>query len=57
MIKPSSLNTLDTIKDENGEVLHIGNTGEDDLDYEEYDLSNPKDFTKYISDIKSCVRS
>ncbi len=56
MINPTSLITLDSIKDENGEVLHIGNMG-DDFEFEEYDLSNPKDFTKYISDVKVCVRS
>lgn len=56
MINPNSLITLDSIKDGNGEVLHIGNMG-DDFEVEEYELSNPKDFSKYLSDIKNCVRS
>lgn len=56
MINPNSLITLDSIKDSNGEVLHIGNMG-DDFEVEEYELSNPKDFSTYISDIKKCVRS
>lgn len=54
MIRPDSLISLDSVKEKN-EIFHIGNIP--DYEEEEYDLSNQKDFSKYLSDIKKSVRN
>lgn len=54
MINPVNLIKLDDAKDGNGRTFHIGELP--DYDQEDYDLSNPKDFERYIKDVKSEVR-
>ena len=54
MINPVNLIKLDDVKDGNGRVFHIGELP--DYEQEDYDLSNPKDFDRYIKDVKSEVR-
>ena len=44
MIRPDSLISLDSVKEEN-EIFHIGNIS--DYEEEEYDLSNQKDFSNF----------
>ena len=55
MINPVNLIKLDDVKDGNGRTFHIGELPE--YEQEEYDLSNMKDFEKYIKEIKSEVRN
>lgn len=54
MINPNNLIKLDEIKT-NGETLRVDYLPS--YDEEDYDLSNPKDFAKYIRDIKSEIRN
>ena len=54
MINPVNLIKLDDAKDGNGRTFHIGELP--DYEQEDYDLSNPKDFDRYIKDVKSEVR-
>ena len=54
MINPINLIKPDELKNEKGSVLGIGQLS--DYDIEDYDLSNPKDFTRYLSDIKKEIR-
>lgn len=54
MINPINLIKPDELKNEKGSVLDIGQLP--DYDIEDYDLSNPKDFTRYLSDIKKEIR-
>lgn len=54
MINPVNLIKLDDVKDSNGRTFHIGELP--DYEQEDYDLSNPKDFDRYIKDVKSEVR-
>ena len=54
MVNPVNLIKLDDVKDGNGRVFHIGELP--DYEQEDYDLSNPKDFDRYIKDVKSEVR-
>lgn len=53
MINPNNLIKLDEIKTD-GETLRVDYLPP--YDQEDYDLSNPKDFAKYIRDVKSEVR-
>lgn len=54
MINPVNLIKIDDIRDSSGKTFHIGQLPE--YDREDYDLANPKDFERYIKDIKSEVR-
>ena len=54
MINPVNLIKIDDIRDSSGKTFHIGQLP--DYDQEDYDLSNPKDFSRYIKDIKAEVR-
>ena len=54
MINPVNLIKLDDIRDSSGKTFHIGQLP--DYDQEDYDLANPKDFERYIKDVKSEVR-
>lgn len=54
MINPINLIKVDDIRNEEGKTFHIGELAE--YDTEDYDLSNPKDFERYIKDIKSEIR-
>lgn len=54
MINPINLIKVDDISDSNGKTFHIGQLP--DYDQEDYDLSNPKDFERFIRDVKSEVR-
>ena len=54
MINPINLIKPDDIKSTEGTTFNIGVLP--DYDIEDYDLSNPKDFNKYLSDIKKSVR-
>ena len=54
MINPVNLIKLDDIKDGKGRTFHVGELPE--YDQEDYDLSSPKDFDRYIKDVKSEVR-
>lgn len=54
MINPINIIKLDDIRDSDGKTFHIGQLP--DYDQEDYDLSNPKDFGRYIKDVKSEVR-
>ena len=47
MIDPINLIKVDDLRDKNGNTLHIGELPE--YEQEEYDLSNMKDFEKYIN--------
>lgn len=55
MLNPSSLIQLDSLRDEKGEVFHLNELPE--YEEQDYDLSDPKDFAKYIKDVKNEVRS
>ena len=55
MINPINLIKIEDIVDSNGKTFHIGELP--DYDQEDYDLSNHKDFERYIKDIKSEVRN
>jgi hypothetical protein len=54
MINPMNLIKVDDVRDEEGKTFHIGPLS--DYDTEEYDLTNPKDFERFIKDVKSEVR-
>lgn len=54
MINPINLIKIDNIRDGDGKTFHIGELPE--YDQEAYDYSNPKDFEKFIKDVKSEVR-
>lgn len=54
MINPINLIKVDDIRDNDGKTFHIGQLP--DYEQEDYDLSNPKDLTKFIKDVKSEVR-
>ena len=54
MINPVNLIKLDDIRDSSGKTFHIGQLP--DYDQEDYDLANPKDFERYVKDVKSEVR-
>ena len=54
MINPINLIKLDNVADENGKTFHIGPLPE--YDQEDYDLTNPKDFQRYIKDVKAEIR-
>ena len=54
MINPLNLIQVDDIRNEEGKTFHIGELAE--YDSEDYDLANPKDFGRYIKDIKAEVR-
>lgn len=54
MINPINLIKLDEVKDSKGSTFHVGKLP--DYDQEDYDLSNPKDFERFIKDVKSEVR-
>ena len=55
MINPMNLIKVDDIRDEQGKTFHIGELAE--YDTEDYDLANPKDFGRFIKDVKSEVRN
>ena len=55
LIDPINIIKLDEIKDSEGTTFHVGKLPE--YDQVDYDLSNQKDFTRYIKDIKSEIRS
>ena len=54
MINPINLIKIDNIRDGDGKTFHIGELPE--YDQEAYDYSNPKDFERFIKDVKSEVR-
>ena len=54
MINPRNLMIESDLRDESGDVISFDDIP--DYDEEQYDLLNPKDFTKYIQDIKKEVR-
>ncbi len=54
MINPYNLSLPDNLSGDNGRVISLSEIPEYDQD--DYDLSNPKDFRKYIDDIKKDVR-
>lgn len=54
MINPVNLIKIDNIRDSDGKTFHIGELPE--YDQESYDLSNPKDYERYIKDVKAEVR-
>lgn len=54
MINPINLIKVDDIRDNDGKTFHIGQLP--DYEQEDYDLSNPKDLTRFIKDVKSEVR-
>ena len=54
MINPLNLIKVDDVRSEEGKTFHIGPLP--DYDQEDYDLANPKDFERYIKDVKSEVR-
>lgn len=54
MINPINLIKLDNVSDEKGKTFHIGQLPE--YDQEDYDLSSPKDFQRYIKDVKAEIR-
>ena len=54
LINPNNLIKLDEIKTD-GETLRVDYLPP--YEQEDYDLSNPKDFTKCIRDVKSEIRS
>lgn len=54
MINPINLIKPDDIRDSNGKTFHLGQLP--DYDQEDYDLSNPKDFERYMKDVKAEVR-
>lgn len=55
MINPMNLIKVDDIRDKQGKTFHIGELAE--YDTEDYDLANPKDFGRFIKDVKSEVRN
>jgi len=54
MMNPINLIKLDDVRDGEGKTFHVGVLP--DYDQEDYDLSNPKDFERYIKDVKAEVR-
>ena len=54
MINPINLIKLDDLRDNKGKTFHVGPLPE--YEQEDYDLSNPKDFNKYIKDVKNEIR-
>lgn len=54
MISPQNLIKIDDVRDSEGKTFHIGPLPE--YEQEDYDLSNPKDFERFIKDVKSEVR-
>ncbi len=55
MINPINLIKIDEIADTSEKIFHIDELPE--CDQEDYDLSNTKDFEKFIKDVKSEVRN
>lgn len=57
MMNPNvSLVKLDDVRDSEGKTFHIGELPEIE-DTQNYDLSNPRDLTRFIKDVKSEVRT
>lgn len=55
MINPANIIKVDDAQSNNGQMLHINHLPE--YDQEDYDLSNPKEFDRFIKDVKSEVRN
>ena len=54
MIDPINLIKLEDIQDENGKVFKVEELPP--YDQQDYDFSNPKDFNRFVKDVKSEVR-
>lgn len=55
MINPINLIKIDNIQGSDGKVFHLGELPP--YDEEDYDLTDSKDFGKYIKDVKNTVRN
>ena len=55
MINPINLIKVDDIQGSDGKIFHVGDLPP--YDEEDYDLTNTKDFNKYLKDVKTEVRN